>query len=68
MDAALKIDVDKNIKKSLTRVIVTRADIDMKEIKTEYNNLYGVSLPQKIEETAKGNYKDFLLTLIARGG
>ena len=68
LDAALKIDVDKNIKKSLTRVIVTRADIDMKEIKTEYNNLYGVSLPQKIEETAKGNYKDFLLTLIARGG
>lgn len=68
LDAALKIDVDKNIKKSLTRVIVTRADIDMKEIKAEYNNLYGVSLPQKIEETAKGNYKDFLLTLIARGG
>lgn len=68
LDAALKNDVNKNIKKSLTRVIVTRADIDMKEIKAEYNNLYGVSLPQKIEETAKGNYKDFLLTLIARGG
>ncbi|CAL5196332.1 unnamed protein product [Lathyrus oleraceus] len=42
LDASLKIDVDKNVKKSLTRV--------------------------KIEETAKGNYKDFLLTLIARGG
>ncbi|CAJ2657424.1 unnamed protein product [Trifolium pratense] len=68
LDEALRIDVDKNIKKSLTRVIVTRADIDMKEIKAEYNDLYGVSLPQKIEETAKGNYKDFLLTLIARGG
>lgn len=68
MDASLKIDVDKNVKKSLTRVIITRADVDMKDIKTEYQKLYGVSLPQKIEETAKGNYKDFLLTLIARGG
>ncbi|XP_058766565.1 annexin D4 [Vicia villosa] len=68
LDASLKIDVDKNVKKSLTRVVITRADIDMKEIKTEYQKLYGVSLPHKIEETAKGNYKDFLLTLITRGG
>ncbi|KAI4333017.1 hypothetical protein L6164_017874 [Bauhinia variegata] len=68
LDAALRLDVDKNGKKALTRVIVTRADIDMKEIKVEYNELYGVSLSQKIEDTANGNYKDFLLTLIARGG
>nr|AFK35988.1 unknown [Lotus japonicus] len=68
LDGALKIDVHKNTKKDLTRVVVTRADIDMKEIKAEYQNLYGVSLTQKIEETAKGNYKDFLLTLVARKG
>ncbi|KAJ1413545.1 Annexin [Sesbania bispinosa] len=68
LNTALRIDVDKSTKKALTRVVVTRADIDMKEIKAEYHNLYGVSLAQKIEETAKGNYKDFLLTLIARGG
>ncbi|KAK7283914.1 hypothetical protein RIF29_13663 [Crotalaria pallida] len=68
LDAAMKVDVDKNTKKALTRVIVTRADIDMKEIKAEYNILYGAPLPKKVEETAKGNYKDFLLTLIARGG
>lgn len=60
--------MDKNIKKGLTRVIVTRADADMKEIKEEYQNLYGVSLTEKIEATANGNYKDFLLTLAARGG
>ncbi|KAK7317339.1 hypothetical protein RJT34_01476 [Clitoria ternatea] len=66
LNGALRIDVDKNIKKAVTRVIVTRADIDMKEIKVEYHNLYGVSLSQKIEEVAKGNYKDLLLTLIAR--
>ncbi|KAG2671807.1 hypothetical protein I3760_13G011600 [Carya illinoinensis] len=68
LNTSLKRDVDKNTKKALTRVIVTRADTDMKEIKEEYNKLYGVSLSQKIEDTANGNYKDFLLTLIARGG
>ncbi|XP_020215058.1 annexin D4 [Cajanus cajan] len=67
LNAALRIDVDKNTKKSLTRVIVTRADIDIKDIKAEYHNLYEVSLPQKVEEVARGNYKDFLLNLIARG-
>lgn len=67
LDAALKIEGDKNIKKALTRIIITRADTDIKEINDEYQNLYGVSLSQKIEEIAKGNYKEFLLTLIARG-
>ncbi|KAL1346577.1 hypothetical protein HN51_020203 [Arachis hypogaea] len=67
LDSALKIDVDKNTKKALGRVIVTRADIDIKEIMADYNNLYGVTLPHKIQEIAKGNYKDFLLNLIARG-
>ena len=68
LDAALRVNADKNTKKALTRVIVTRADEDMKEIKDEYNNLYGVYLSQKLEDTTNGNYKDFLLTLVARGG
>lgn len=67
LDAALKSDVEKNTKKGLTRVIVTRADVDMKLIKEEFHNLFGDSLSKKIEATANGNYKDFLLTLIARG-
>lgn len=66
LEVALRNDVDKNTKKGLTRVIVTRADTDMKEIKEEYRNQYGGSLSNKIEETANGNYKDFLLTLVAR--
>ncbi|PRQ55141.1 putative annexin [Rosa chinensis] len=66
LELALRNDVDKNTKKGLTRVIVTRADTDMKEIKEDYENQYGVSLSNKIEETANGNYKDFLLTLVAR--
>lgn len=68
LDTTLEKDVDKMTKKALTRVIVTRADTDMKEIKEEYNKQYGVSLSEKIEDTSNGNYKDFLLTLIARGG
>ncbi|KAH7519078.1 hypothetical protein ACOSP7_018823 [Xanthoceras sorbifolium] len=67
LDAAMRTDVDKKVKKALTRVIVTQADRNMKEINEEYQKLYGVSLSQKIEVTAKGNYKDLLLTLIARG-
>ena len=66
LEEALRNDVDKNTKKGLTRVIVTRADTDMKQIKEEYQNQYGVSLSSKIEKTANGNYKDFLLTLVAR--
>ncbi|XP_028760637.1 annexin D4-like [Neltuma alba] len=66
LDAALSSE-DKNIKKALTRVIVTRADMDIRNITEEYQKLYGVSLSQKIADVAKGNYKDFLLALISRG-
>ncbi|XP_048135228.1 annexin D4 isoform X1 [Rhodamnia argentea] len=67
LDLALRTDSDKSTKKALTRVIVTRADVDVKEIDEEFNKLYGVPLSKKIEDTANGNYKDFLLTLIAKG-
>lgn len=62
----MRNDAHKNTKKALTRVIVTRADVDTKEIQEAYNNIYGVSLSKKIEDTANGNYKDFLLALIAK--
>lgn len=68
LDTAMRMDVDKHMKKALSRVIITRADTDMKEIKDEYEHLFGVSLAHKIEDTANGNFKDFLLTLIARAG
>ncbi|CAN8284846.1 unnamed protein product [Cochlearia groenlandica] len=68
LDASLNEEADKSAKKWLTRVIVTRADHcdDMKEITEEYNNLFGETLAQKIEEKIKGNYKDFLLTLLSK--
>lgn len=62
----MKSNADKNTKKGLTRVAVTRADADMKGLREEYNRLYGVPLSKKVETTANGNYKDLLLTLINR--
>lgn len=63
---SLKVDADKKIKKVLTRIVVTRADKDMKEIKVEYKNRFGISLAEKIGAVCHGSYKDFLLTLLAR--
>ncbi|KAL0464501.1 UNVERIFIED_CONTAM: Annexin D4 [Sesamum latifolium] len=68
LDESLRYNADEISKEALSRVIVTRADADMKQIKEEYHGKYGVSLPKKIEEVANGNYRDFLLTLIARSG
>ncbi|KAK9282665.1 hypothetical protein L1049_010885 [Liquidambar formosana] len=67
LDAVLKNGVDDDMKEALTRVIVTRADVDMKEIREDYHKQYGVSLSKKVEDITNGNYKDFLLTLVARG-
>ncbi|CAA3006829.1 annexin D4 [Olea europaea subsp. europaea] len=67
LDASMRPDVDELKKEAVTRIIVTRADVDMKLLKQEYNHKYGVSLPNKIEDVANGNYRDFLLTLVARG-
>lgn len=63
---ALKKDADKKAKKALTRVIVTRADIDIKLIREEFQNQYGDALSKKIEDAANGNYKDFLLALVGK--
>ncbi|CAK9176856.1 unnamed protein product [Ilex paraguariensis] len=67
LDDALKTSVDEITKETVTRVIVTRADADMKQIKEEYHQKYGATLSKKIEDVANGNYREFLLTLVARG-
>ena len=68
LEEAINLDADEKVKEGLTRVIVTRADIDMKVIKDEYQKKYGATLVNKIEGMANGNFKDFLLILLARGG
>lgn len=49
---------------SLNRAIVTRAEIDMKKIKSEYLEVYKTSIEDDIKGDTSGDYKDFLLTLI----
>ncbi|XP_022956750.1 annexin D4 [Cucurbita moschata] len=66
LNVALRVEADKKIKKALTRIVVTRADKDMKDIKVEFKNEYGVSLGERIESVCNGSYKDFLLALLAR--
>ncbi|XP_057498052.1 annexin D4-like [Actinidia eriantha] len=68
LEEAINLHADEKVKGGLTRVIITRADVDMKVIKEEYRKKNGGSLINKIEGMANGNFKDFLLTLLARGG
>ncbi|KAF8043049.1 hypothetical protein BT93_A1403 [Corymbia citriodora subsp. variegata] len=49
---------------SLTRAIVTRAEIDMMKVRGEYNIMYNSSLDSDVIGDTSGNYKDFLLTLL----
>ncbi|KAI6675961.1 hypothetical protein NL676_036757 [Syzygium grande] len=49
---------------SLTRAIITRAEIDMMKVRGEYNNLYKGSLDSAVIGDTSGDYKDFLLTLL----
>ena len=61
----MKSNADEIAKEALTRVIVTQAGVDMKLIEDDYNKKYGANLLKKIQERAKGNYREFLLALAA---
>ncbi|XP_010273220.1 PREDICTED: annexin D3-like [Nelumbo nucifera] len=49
---------------SLTRAIVTRAEVDLMKIKEEYFNMHKTSLDDAIVGDTSGDYKDFLTTLL----
>ncbi|XP_053322685.1 annexin A1-like [Spea bombifrons] len=50
--------------KTLIRLLVSRSEIDLKEIKAHYKRLYGKSLRQAIlDEKVKGDYETILLAL-----
>ncbi|KAK9282638.1 hypothetical protein L1049_010857 [Liquidambar formosana] len=49
---------------SLTRAIVTRAEIDMMKIRGEYFNMNNTSLDNAVIGDTSGDYKDFLMTLL----
>ncbi|KAM7472588.1 hypothetical protein LguiA_010771 [Lonicera macranthoides] len=49
---------------SLTRVVVTRADVDMMKIRAEYFNMNKTSIDSDLKGDTSGDYKNFLLTLV----
>ncbi|KAJ7949333.1 Annexin [Quillaja saponaria] len=51
---------------ALTRVIVTRAEKDLKDIKELYLKRNSVPLEQAVAKDTHGDYKDFLLTLLGK--
>ncbi|KAK4724147.1 hypothetical protein R3W88_026926 [Solanum pinnatisectum] len=58
------INESRTDEESLTRVIVTRAEKDLKEIKELYYKRNSVTLDHAITNHTSGNYKAFLLTLL----
>jgi len=51
---------------ALTRVVVTRAEVDMKHIKEVYAKRTSKTLEQAIASDTSGDYREFLLTLIGK--
>ncbi|KAL0272395.1 UNVERIFIED_CONTAM: hypothetical protein PYX00_005378 [Menopon gallinae] len=49
--------------RALIRLIVTRSEIDLGDVKTAFNNVYGKSLKSYIEGDTSGDYKRLLLAL-----
>lgn len=49
--------------KILTRILVSRSEIDLAKIKQEYQKKYGKSLYQDIQDDTKGDYETILLAL-----
>ncbi|KAK4423345.1 Annexin D5 [Sesamum alatum] len=49
---------------TLTRVIVTRTEIDMQYIKAEYHKKYGKSLNDAVHSETSSHYRTFLLSLL----
>uniref|UniRef100_A0A8C3ER45 Annexin n=1 Tax=Corvus moneduloides TaxID=1196302 RepID=A0A8C3ER45_CORMO len=49
--------------KDLIRIMVSRHEVDMNEIKGYYKSLYGISLRQAIMDELKGDYETILVAL-----
>lgn len=59
-DSILGLGTDE---KALSRVIETRAEIDMKNVKEVYPHIYKCTVEDDVVGDTSGSYKDFLLTL-----
>uniref|UniRef100_A0A3Q2CUX3 Annexin n=1 Tax=Cyprinodon variegatus TaxID=28743 RepID=A0A3Q2CUX3_CYPVA len=48
---------------TLTRIVVSRSEIDLKDIKAEYKKLFGFTLYNQLETEVSGNYGEALMQL-----
>ncbi|KAL8622443.1 hypothetical protein ACOMHN_034108 [Nucella lapillus] len=48
----------------LIRIIVSRCEVDLEEVKRQYADMYEVSLEEEVESECGGDYKKLLLALI----
>ncbi|XP_034047778.1 annexin A3b isoform X2 [Thalassophryne amazonica] len=48
---------------TLTRIIVSRSEIDLQDIKTDYKKLFGYTLYSQLEDEVSGNYGEALKQL-----
>ncbi|KAG8085414.1 hypothetical protein GUJ93_ZPchr0010g11148 [Zizania palustris] len=65
MGAALSDGAGHHAKEALTRVAVTRSDVDMDGIRAAYHEQFGGKLDDAIAGKAHGYYRDALLSLVA---
>ena len=52
---------------ALTKVVTTRAEVDMQQIKEEYHQRNSVPLERAIDSDTSGDYEKMLLVLIGHG-
>ncbi|KAI4372847.1 hypothetical protein MLD38_011031 [Melastoma candidum] len=64
-NAIKKLGTDED---AIIRVIVTRAEKDMNEIKEVYYKRNSITLDHAVAKETSGDYKDFLLTLLGNQG
>ncbi|KAM4532936.1 annexin A3b [Fundulus diaphanus] len=53
---------------TLTRIMVSRSEIDLMDIKAEYKKLFGYTLYSQLESEVSGNYGDTLKQLCGQDG
>ncbi|KAI5018135.1 hypothetical protein ZWY2020_043023 [Hordeum vulgare] len=64
MAAALREGADHHGKEALSRVAVTRSDVDMDGIRAAYQEQFGAKLEDAVAGSAHGHFKDALVSLI----
>ncbi|KAL7636901.1 UNVERIFIED_CONTAM: hypothetical protein RMT77_012659 [Armadillidium vulgare] len=51
--------------RKLIRIVVSRAEVDLEDIKQAFSDLYGKSLEKEVQKETSGDYKKILLSLLA---